>query len=105
MPFSRGPSQSNDQTLVLRVSCNWQAGSLPLAPLGRPRPHTNRDFPQSLACLGLVLRRGEAPTESLSQGCDLPLGAWLTAEQVFNLFLPWLTSASSRNPNFQGRGR
>ena len=43
--------------------------------------HTlNRTSPQSLACLGLVLRRGGAPMESLSRGCHPSLGAWLTAE-------------------------
>ena len=43
--------------------------------------HTlNRTSPQSLACLGLVLRRGGAPMESWSRGCHPSLGAWLTAE-------------------------
>ena len=57
---------------------HWQAGSLPLAP---DLDHTlNRTSPQSLACLGLVLRRGGAPMKSLSRGCHPSLGAWLTAE-------------------------
>ena len=35
-PFSRGSSWPRDQTLHLLRLLHWQAGSLPLVPLGRP---------------------------------------------------------------------
>ena len=34
--FSRGSSRPRDRTCVSYVSLHWQAGSLPLAPLGNP---------------------------------------------------------------------
>ena len=36
IPFSRGSSRPRDRTCVSYVSLHWQAGSLPLAPLGNP---------------------------------------------------------------------
>ena len=38
VPSSRGPSRPRDQTRSLSL-LHWQAGSLPLAPAGRPRSH------------------------------------------------------------------
>ena len=54
-PFSRGSSQFRDQTPVSRL-LHWQTGSLPLAPLGKPRclslTHTHtRDMHTLLFCL------------------------------------------------------
>ena len=37
MPCSRGSSQLRDQTQYLLCLLHWQVGSLPLAPLGKPR--------------------------------------------------------------------
>ena len=37
MPSSRGSSRPRDQTHVSYVYLYWQAGSLPLAPLGKPQ--------------------------------------------------------------------
>ena len=39
MPSSRGPSQSRDHTCIFYVSPALQAGSLPLAPPGKPHRH------------------------------------------------------------------
>ena len=39
IPFSRGSSQPRDQTRVSCVSCIGKAGSLPLAPPGKPWSH------------------------------------------------------------------
>ena len=36
MPSSRGSSQPKDQTMSTTFNLNWQAGSLPLAPPGKP---------------------------------------------------------------------
>jgi len=36
MPSSRGSSQLRDQTCVSYIYLHWQAGSLPLAPPGKP---------------------------------------------------------------------
>ena len=36
MPYSRGPSWPRDQTHISLHLLHWQAGSLPLAPLGKP---------------------------------------------------------------------
>ena len=38
IPFSRGSSQPTDQTRVSYVSLQWQGGSSPLAPSGKPYP-------------------------------------------------------------------
>ena len=37
MPFSRGSSQPRDWTNVSYISLNWQMGSLPLVPPGKPK--------------------------------------------------------------------
>ena len=37
MPFSRGSSQSRDQTYIYYVYLPWQVGSLPLVPPGKPQ--------------------------------------------------------------------
>ena len=53
-PFSRGSSQFRDQTPVSRL-LHWQTGSLPLAPLGKPRclslthTHTWHAYPAVLS--------------------------------------------------------
>ena len=39
IPFSRGSSQPRNQTLISLCVLHWQAGSLPLAPPGKP--HTS----------------------------------------------------------------
>ena len=51
MPCSRGSSRPRDQTHVSYVCCigrlrllHWQAGSLPLAPTGKPLQCTNLSF-------------------------------------------------------------
>ena len=36
IPFCRGSSQLRDRTRISYVSLHWQAGSLPLVPLGKP---------------------------------------------------------------------
>ena len=36
MPSSRGSSRPRDRTCISYLSCVWQAGSLPLAPPGKP---------------------------------------------------------------------
>ena len=36
MPFSRGSSRLRDRTCISYVYLHWQAGSLPLAPSGKP---------------------------------------------------------------------
>ena len=37
MPSSRGSSQHRDQICISYVNLHWQAGSLPLAPPGKPK--------------------------------------------------------------------
>ena len=37
MPFSRGSSQARDWTNASYISLNWQMGSLPLVPPGKPK--------------------------------------------------------------------
>ena len=64
MPFSRAPSRSRDQTQVSYISYagrHWQAGSLPLAPPGKPQSfhscaydHRGRKYPPKMVTKELV---------------------------------------------------
>ena len=64
MPSSRGSSRSRDQTQVSYISCtgrHWQAGSLPLAPPGKPQSfhscscdHRGRKYPPKMVTKELV---------------------------------------------------
>ena len=48
-PSSRGSSRPRDRTCVSYVSCNWQEGSLPLVPAGKPRSLSNPSQIQEVA--------------------------------------------------------
>ena len=64
MPSSRAPSRSRDQTQVSYISCigrHWQAGSLPLAPPGKPQSfhscscdHRGKKYPPKMVTIELV---------------------------------------------------